>query len=93
MDYVQKKRDFYYDYRSFIPGPLVKSTNDIIRTIRSGDFQMEKVKPFVHYFFDQIDGESSARVVDQLILGNDGYENFARPKLVNSKKDYAKAGS
>lgn len=93
LDYV-KKRDFYYDYRLFIPGPLVRSTDDIIRTIKGGDFQMEKVKPFVHYFFDQVDGQSSARVVDQLILGNndgEGQENSTKLKLVNSEKNNAKA--
>ncbi|RYL99227.1 polyribitolphosphotransferase [Sporolactobacillus sp. THM7-7] len=70
IDYV-KTRDFYYDYTSFIPGPLVKSTGEIIRTIENRDFQTEKIKPFVRYFFDATDGQSSARVVDQLILNSE----------------------
>ncbi|MFC4620447.1 CDP-glycerol glycerophosphotransferase family protein [Camelliibacillus cellulosilyticus] len=69
-EYIQQ-RDFYYDYHSFIPGPLVKSTDEIIETIQRQDFKMEKILPFVHYFFDHIDGKSSERVVDQIVLGID----------------------
>ncbi|RYL95716.1 polyribitolphosphotransferase [Sporolactobacillus sp. THM7-4] len=79
IDYV-KTRDFYYDYTSFIPGPLVKSTGEIIQTIQNQDFHQEKIKPFVHYFFDQTDGKSSARVVDQLILGSED-------EVINEEQD------
>lgn len=67
-EYVQK-RDFYYEYTSFIPGPLARSTDDIIETIDRGAFEMEKIQPFIEYFFDHHDGKSSKRVVDRLILG------------------------
>ncbi|MBS4200651.1 CDP-glycerol glycerophosphotransferase family protein [Bacillus sp. FJAT-49732] len=73
-EYVQK-RDFYYEYSSFIPGPLVKSTDDMIKTIKNEDFKMEKIKPFIEYFFDHHDGKSSERVVDQLILRQSKEEN------------------
>lgn len=65
--YVQK-RDFYYDYHSFIPGPLVKTTDEIISKIQNKEFKMDRIEPFVKYFFDDLDGKSSARVVDQIIL-------------------------
>lgn len=67
-EYVAK-RDFYYDYHSFIPGPLVRTTDEMLETIASGDFQTNKIEPFVKYYFEDLDGKSSARVVDQLILG------------------------
>lgn len=66
-EYVQK-RDFYYDYQSFIPGPLVRTTEDMIHTIEHNNFEMHKIKPFVKYFFDDVDGKASKRVVDQIIL-------------------------
>lgn len=68
--YVQK-RDFYYNFRSFIPGPLVKNTQQIIEKIQTQDYKMEKIEPFIKYFFDDFDGKSSARVVDQIILAKD----------------------
>ncbi|MCM3124152.1 MULTISPECIES: CDP-glycerol glycerophosphotransferase family protein [unclassified Mesobacillus] len=73
-EYVQT-RDFYFEYTSFIPGPLARSTDDIIKTIKDKDFKMDKIKPFIEYFFDQHDGKSSARVVDQIILGELEEEN------------------
>jgi CDP-ribitol ribitolphosphotransferase len=68
-EYV-RTRDFYYDYHSFIPGPLAKTTERMIDIIQQEDFKMEKIEPFVKYFFDDVDGKASERVVDQLIVNN-----------------------
>ncbi|MCM2981921.1 CDP-glycerol:poly(glycerophosphate) glycerophosphotransferase family protein [Niallia circulans] len=68
-EYV-RTRDFYYDYHSFIPGPLAKTTEKMIDIIKKEDFKMEKIEPFVHYFFDDLDGKATERVVDQLIINN-----------------------
>lgn len=71
-EYVQK-RDFYYEFTSFIPGKLARTTNDMITTIKRSDYNMEKIAPFVEYFFDDHDGQSSKRVVDTIIMDiNDG---------------------
>ncbi|MBN6885254.1 CDP-ribitol ribitolphosphotransferase / teichoic acid ribitol-phosphate polymerase [Cytobacillus horneckiae] len=72
-EYVQK-RDFYYEFTSFIPGKLARTTNDIVRTIHDEDYKMEKIQPFIEYFFDDHDGQSSSRVVDQIILGKHNEE-------------------
>ncbi|RFU63966.1 CDP-glycerol glycerophosphotransferase family protein [Peribacillus glennii] len=69
-EYVQK-RDFYYDFHSFIPGPLVRSSEEIVDAIVEKDFEMEKIHPFVHYFFEDVDGKASARVVDRIFLNTD----------------------
>ena len=66
-EYV-RTRDFYYEFHSFIPGPLVRSTEEMLRTIQNGEYKMDLIPPFVHYFFGELDGRSSKRVVDQLIL-------------------------
>lgn len=68
-EYV-RTRDFYYEFHSFIPGPLVRTAEEIVESIEKGDYKMEKIPPFVNYFFGELDGKSSARVVDQLILNN-----------------------
>ncbi|PKG21957.1 CDP-glycerol glycerophosphotransferase family protein [Niallia nealsonii] len=68
-EYV-RTRDFYYDYHSFIPGPLAKTTEQMIDIIQKEDFKMEKIEPFVDYFFEDLDGKSTERVVDQLIINN-----------------------
>ena len=61
-------RDFYYDYFDFIPGPLVKDTSEIISAIKQGKFELEKIEPFVKYFFDDTLGKATSNVVDQLII-------------------------
>ena len=66
-EYV-RTRDFYYEFHSFIPGTLVRTTEAIIEAIEKEDYKMEKIPPFVKYFFDGLDGQSSARVVNEIIL-------------------------
>ena len=78
-EYV-RTRDFYYEFHSFIPGPLVRTTEDIVAAIDKGDYKTEKIKPFIHYFFDGLDGQSSARVVDQLILNREVPEELPESK-------------
>ncbi|WP_241503504.1 CDP-glycerol glycerophosphotransferase family protein [Bacillus safensis] len=68
-DYI-RKRDFYYEYFSFIPGPLAKSCNDLISIIKENQFEHEKLESFVKYFFDELDGNSSKRVADAILLEN-----------------------
>ncbi|MBS4223376.1 CDP-glycerol glycerophosphotransferase family protein [Lederbergia citrea] len=68
-EYISK-RGFYFEYQSFIPGHLVKTTDELIEKIMNKDFGEEKIKPFRDYFFDYQDGKASERVVDQLVLNS-----------------------
>lgn len=70
-----KSRDFYYEYNSFIPGPLAKTTQNIIDIIKYEQFEMNKLKPFRDYFFDDVDGYSSKRVVDYMFSDNSKFDN------------------
>lgn len=65
--YIQE-RDFYYDYFEFIPGTLVKTTEEIVEVIEKGNFNMEKIQPFVNYFFNDDLGNASKNVVDHVII-------------------------
>ena len=75
-----EERDFYYDYFNFIPGRLVKTTNEIIHSIREKQFESEKIKPFVNYFFDDTLGKASKNVVDELIIPSLKKENIKEEK-------------
>ncbi len=66
MEEYTSERDFYYDYQSFIPGPLVRSEDELIEHILQEKFSMDKINQFRKYFFDHDDGKSSKRVVDML---------------------------
>jgi CDP-ribitol ribitolphosphotransferase len=67
---------------SFIPGSFVRSTDEIITAIETGNFRVDRIQPFVHYFFDDLDGKSSARVVDQLIIHSDEEDDDTKPDEV-----------
>lgn len=63
-----RERDFYYDYFDFIPGPLVRTTDEIVSTIQRGEFHLDKIEPFVNYFFGESLGRASENVVDDVII-------------------------
>ncbi|WP_195972105.1 CDP-glycerol glycerophosphotransferase family protein [Clostridium thermobutyricum] len=61
-------RDFYYEYTSFVPGPIVKTTDELVDLIKEDNYDLEKVRKFKEKFFDYTDGCSSKRFVDKIIL-------------------------
>lgn len=65
-DYIAK-RDFYYPYESFVPGPIVDTTDGIIDVIQNQKYELEKLNDFRNKFFDQFDGKSTERVVDMIL--------------------------
>ncbi len=62
-DYVVN-RDFYYPFKNFVPGKIVRNVDQIVESIGQEDYEQEKVETFKHRFFDQLDGKSSERVAD-----------------------------
>ena len=64
-DYIAK-RDFYYPYESFVPGPIVRNSNELTNIIKNKDFGMDKLEKFRNKFFDHFDGKSTDRVIDML---------------------------
>lgn len=68
VEYIAE-RDFYYEYETFVPGPIVTTTEDVIKYINSVNFDLKKVKDFKYKFFDCYDGKSTERFVDTFIDG------------------------
>src|SRR5699024_9335766 len=79
-----RTRDFYYNYFDFIPGPLVRSTKEIVDVINAEQFEMEKIPPFVDYFFNGTLGHASENVVDEVIIPSleDYYEEKESDKEI-----------
>ena len=61
-----KNRDFYYPYESFVPGPIVKSTEEVIEVIKNENYEIDKINQFRNKFFDHFDGRSTERVVNEV---------------------------
>lgn len=70
MDDYISKRDFYYPYKDFVPGPIAKTTEDIINIIKTKDYKLDKLNSFRKRFFDDFDGQSTKRVVDVILNKN-----------------------
>ncbi|MEA3320554.1 MAG: CDP-glycerol glycerophosphotransferase family protein [Bacillota bacterium] len=68
-EYIQQ-RDFYSNYKDFIPGPIVSDTIQIVDTIMNNKYETEKIDRFVSESYDHLDGRSSERVVNELIINN-----------------------
>jgi CDP-glycerol glycerophosphotransferase (TagB/SpsB family) len=62
-EYIME-RDFYYDYRSFVPGKIAYTFENMIKAINNKDFDSYKIPNFKNKFFNYLDGKSSQRVVD-----------------------------
>ncbi len=65
--YLANERGFYYDFKTTVPGPIVYTSDELIDTIKNNDFDKSKISDFVMTQFDEIDGQSSKRVVDYLL--------------------------
>lgn len=65
--YLANERGFYYDFKSTVPGPIVYTSDELIKVIENGEFDKSKISQFVETQFDDIDGHSSERIVDFLL--------------------------
>ncbi|RST59481.1 CDP-glycerol glycerophosphotransferase family protein [Siminovitchia terrae] len=69
-DYRDNLRGFYFDFEKKAPGPLVKSTDEIIREIKNIDeygFALTKnIEEFYNQFCYLEDGYASNRVVEEV---------------------------
>lgn len=61
------ERNFYYNFEEFVPGPVVRTNEEVISTIKANDFDLNKVRAFKERFFDDLDGKSAERIVKELI--------------------------
>lgn len=61
------ERNFYYNFEEFVPGPIVRTNEEVISAIKSNDFDLHKVRTFKERFFDDLDGHSAERIVKELI--------------------------
>ncbi len=63
--YLQE-RDFYFEYRNFIPGPLFDETTTLGDWILNEKYDLTKITEFKRSFFDYLDGSSAKRIVDHI---------------------------
>ncbi|WP_067933079.1 CDP-glycerol glycerophosphotransferase family protein [Alicyclobacillus kakegawensis] len=67
LEEYMSERGFYYDYTSFIPGPMFTETEPLANWIKQGDFDATVIERFRDRFFDHRDGKASKRIADYLL--------------------------
>ena len=65
LQWYTERRDFYFDYESFVPGLVAKTTDELIYAVKA-DFPAERNEKFKSFNFSFDDDQSAKRVVDRI---------------------------
>ena len=67
-DYFDE-RGFYYPYEEFAPGPVCRTTEEVIRAVKDAenDFDRQRVGAFREKFMSSCDGKSTDRILEQVL--------------------------
>lgn len=60
-------RDFYYDFKSFVPGPIVDTDVQAAEIAKNGDYDMERVRKFKRQAFGDTLGNACGNLKDLTI--------------------------
>lgn len=55
-------RGFYRPYKEFVPGPITKTTQEIIELLKKDDFDLEVINSFIDNNYQYFDGKSTERL-------------------------------
>ena len=71
LEEYEKSRPFYYEYSDFVPGEIVRNTDEIIKAVRTveNSFDKHKVKEFKNKFMSACDGKSAERIFSEITKG------------------------
>ncbi|MBO5089120.1 MAG: CDP-glycerol glycerophosphotransferase family protein, partial [Lachnospiraceae bacterium] len=62
------ERGFYYPYEEFVPGPIVKTTKELIQQLHCiEEYDISKIEAFCKQYMSACDGHSTKRILDYAI--------------------------
>lgn len=67
LEKYDRDRSFYFDYKSFVPGRIVTTNEEIVACILSGSCQQEKIKNFKEKFMSACDGKCIERIAEYAV--------------------------
>lgn len=71
LEQYDRERSFYFNYENFVPGDIVKDTEELYKSIRKNEnnFDQEKVGVFRKRFMSACDGKSTERILNKITKG------------------------
>ena len=60
--FEKEGRSFYRDYRSFVPGNVVQSTEEVLECLKR--VEENKAAAFTEQMFDKLDGNATLRLLE-----------------------------
>lgn len=66
-------RGFYYNYEELAPGPVVRTTEELLDALLKKEFDLERVKNFRKRFMSACDGHATERLLEE--IGMSGCKN------------------
>lgn len=65
-EFSDEGRGFYETYEEYVPGPIVKTSEELIQIINNDSYNLEKVRQFRENSYDYLDGQSTVRFVKKI---------------------------
>ena len=66
LERYRAKRDFYFSYEDYVPGPVTRTFDETLRAI-AAPFDAQRCERFVRFNFDYRDCGNAARVVEAVV--------------------------
>jgi CDP-ribitol ribitolphosphotransferase len=67
LDKYSERRGFYFDYESYVPGPVAHDLDELLKILEQKDFQTEKIEQFRKMNFGEPDGKAAARIAELVV--------------------------
>ena len=70
LEEYEDERSFYFDYESYVPGPVAKDFDSLLENIKNPRNGEEKLRSFREFNFDFVDNKNTERVFEYIISAN-----------------------
>lgn len=70
LDEYDSERGFYYEYEELSPGPIVYSTEELVKVLLDieNTFEYDELKVYRDKFMSACDGNSTERIIEKIVL-------------------------
>lgn len=78
IDVYVTERGFWEPYDQLVPGPIVRTTDELIEVIDSERFHIEKIEGFAKDWNEYSTGKASERLISRLYSGSLNKKQFTK---------------